>query len=242
VTTLIKLLTDRRVSSRRKIKELIKDGHVRVNGKIVRDLSLEVSEKDVILIKGRRLPPPLPKVYLLMNKPKGYITSLDDPKDRKTVRELLPYKFRKLKVYPVGRLDLQSEGLLFFTNDGDIANIVLNSGLEKWYLVKVSGFPDEKKIRLLRKGVKLKSGIKTLPCKIKFLRKTKSNSWYEVRLKEGKKNQIRQMFEKIGHPVLKLKRTRIGNFYLKGIPLGGIKVLGENDLKWLKALTNNSNV
>jgi len=242
VTSLIKFLTDRRVSSRRKIKNLIKDGYVKVNGKVVRDLSWEVGEKDIVLIKGRKLPPLLPKVYLLMNKPKGYITSLEDPKGRKTVKELLPHRFRKLKVYPVGRLDLQSEGLLFFTNDGDIANIVLNSGLEKWYLVKVSGFPDEKKIRLLRKGVKLKSGIKTLPCKIKFLRKTKSNSWYEIRLKEGKKNQIRQMFEKIGHPVLKLKRTKIGKFYLKGIPLRGIKVLGENDLRWLKALTNNSNV
>ncbi len=239
MTTLIKLLTDRRVESRRKIKNLIKDGFVKVNGKVVRELSYEVSDKDHITVKGKKIPPPIKKVYLLMNKPKGYITSLKDPLKRKTIWELLPYKLKKLKVYPVGRLDLQSEGLLFLTNDGDIANIVLNSGLEKWYIVKVSGFPEQKKIELLKRGIKLKSGIKTLPCKIRFLRKTKANSWYEVRLKEGKKNQIRQMFEKIGHPVLKLKRTKIGKFELKGIPLGGVKILSVEEIKWLRQYLKN---
>ena len=242
MTSLIKFLTDRRIDSRRKVKELIKEGKVKVNGEIIKELSFQVSEKDKITVKGKKLPPPIPKAYLLLNKPKGYITSLSDPKGRKTIYELIPYKIKKLKVYPVGRLDLQSEGLIFLTNDGDIANLVLNGGFEKWYIVKVSGFPEEKKIALLKKGVKLKNGIRTLPAKIKFLRKTKTNSWYEVRLIEGKKNQIRQMFEKIGHPVLKLKRVKIGEFKLKGIPLGGIKILGEKEIRWLFSTKDKKNV
>ncbi len=242
MTTLIKFLTDRRVDSRRKVKDLIKDGYVKVNGEVVRELSYQVNEKDKITVKGKKIPSPLPKVYVLLNKPKGYITSLADPEGRRTIYELLPYRLKKLKIYPVGRLDLQSEGLIFLTNDGDIANFVLNSGLEKWYIVKVSGFPEVKKIELLKRGIKIDKGKKTLPAKIRLLRKTKTNSWYEVRLIEGKKNQIRQMFKKIGHPVLKLKRIKIGKFELKGIPIGEVKILGENEIRWVIKEKEKKNV
>ncbi len=219
---LIKVLTSRRVATRRKAFELIKSGYVKVNGEVIFDATYPVGKDDIVEVKGKRIPREIPKVYLLMNKPRGCVTSTRDEKGRKTVMELLPYVYRKLKVYPVGRLDIQTEGLLILTNDGDFANYILNSGVKKKYLVKVKGEPDEKKIEYLKRGPKI-GGIKLKPMRIKFLRKTKTNSWYEVIITEGKKNQIRQMFDKIGHPVLKLKRVAVGEFELKGIPLGGVK-------------------
>ncbi len=228
---LIKYLTDLRVDSRRKIKALILDGKVEVNGKTVYDSAYQVKPTDKIKVKGKKIGKPPEKIYLLLNKPKGYLTAVSDNMGRKTIYNLLPYKIKKLKVYPAGRLDINSEGILFITNDGDIANKVLSSKFEKQYLVKVSGFPEQKKIEYLKKGVIIHKKIKTKPCKIKFLRKTKSNSWYEVILTEGKKNQIREMFKLIGHSVLKLKRVRIGPFVLKGIPLGKVKILSEDYIK-----------
>ncbi len=217
---LIKLLTERRVASRRKAFELIRNGHVEVNGEVVRDVSFFVKDGDRVKVKGKEIPPAPEKVYLLLNKPRGIVTSTKDNEGRKTVIELLPYRVRKLGVYPVGRLDIQTEGLVLLTNDGDFANYILNSGIEKRYLVKVKGMPDEKKIEFLRRGPKI-GKIKLKPMKIRLLRKTKTNSWFDVKIKEGKKNQIRQMFSYVGHPVLKLKRIEIGEFKLKGIPLGG---------------------
>jgi pseudouridine synthase len=228
---LIKYLTDLRVDSRRKIKELILDGKVEINGKTVFDSAYQVNPKDKIKVKGKKVGIPPRRVYLLLNKPRGYLTAVSDNQGRRTIYNLLPYELRKLKVYPAGRLDMNSEGLLFITNDGDIANKILSSKFEKQYLVKVSGFPEQKKIEHLKKGIVLYKRIKTKPCKIRFLRTTKSNSWYEVILTEGKKNQIREMFKTIGHSVLKLKRVRIGQFVIKGIPLGKFKILSEDYIK-----------
>ena len=224
---LIKLLTDRRVDSRRKIKEMILEGDVTLRGEVLREPARLIApeEMEQIRFRGRRLPLPPPTVYLLLNKPRGYLTTLKDPNGRPTIMDLLPKEVKKLKVFPVGRLDLQSDGLVLLTTAGDAADWILRGGWEKVYFVKVSGFPEEKSLEYLRKGVKLESGVVTQPCKIRPLRSAKTNAWFEVVLREGKKNQIREMFDRVHHSVLKLQRVSIGPLLLKGIPPGGIRIV-----------------
>jgi 23S rRNA pseudouridine2605 synthase len=209
-----KLIAAAGVASRRHAEELIAAGRVTVNGEVIKELGTKADpEKDHIKVNGKLINPQLKsreKIYVLLNKPKGYLSSVSDPEGRPLVTELLPPALGK--VHPVGRLDFNTEGLLLLTNDGDFTNYVTaaRNRVEKVYEVKVKGVPAESGIERLRRGITLDDGTRTAPAKIKMLHETQTNAWYEVLLHQGRNQQVRKMFELIGHSVLKLRRTRIG--------------------------------
>ena len=209
-----KLIAAAGVASRRHAEELITAGQVTVNGKVVKELGTKADpDKDHIKVNGKLINPQLQareKVYVLLNKPKGYLSSVSDPEGRPLVTELLPRSLGRL--YPVGRLDFNTEGLLLLTNDGDFTNFITSAKnrVEKVYEVKVKGVPSDEAIQRLRRGVKLDDGTRTAPAKIAKLHETATNAWYEVLLHQGRNQQVRRMFELIGHSVLKLRRVRIG--------------------------------
>ena len=210
-----KLIAAAGITSRRHAEQLISGGEVTVNGTIVTELGTKADpETDHIKVRGKLINPTLErreKVYLLLNKPKGYLSSVTDPDGRPTVLELLPASLGR--VYPVGRLDFNTEGLLLLTNDGDFTNFITSARnkVEKVYEGKVKGIPEEKAIERLRRGVTLEDGTRTAPAKIRRVGETEHNSWFEILLHEGKNQQIRRMFDLIGHSVIKLRRSRIGS-------------------------------
>lgn len=209
-----KLIAAAGVASRRHAEELIAGGRVTVNGEVIKELGTKADpDKDHIKVNGKLINPQLQsreKVYVLLNKPKGYLSSVSDPEGRPLVTELLPPSLGK--VHPVGRLDFNTEGLLLLTNDGEFTNYVTaaRNRVEKVYEVKVKGVPADGGIERLRRGITLDDGTRTAPAKIKKLHETQTNAWYEVLLHQGRNQQVRRMFELIGHSVLKLRRTRIG--------------------------------
>jgi 23S rRNA pseudouridine2605 synthase len=228
-----KILSEMGIASRRKAEELIAEGMITVNGRIATIGMKADPAKDHIKVGGKLLIKPEPKVYLIFNKPKQVVTSLRDPEGRLTVKDFL--RGIKYKIFPVGRLDYDSEGLLLLTNDGDFAHAVLHpSGkIQKTYLVKVKGTPEDAGVERLRRGVKLEDGV-TAPAKIKKMRLTENNSWFEMTIHEGRKRQIRRMFETIGHPVLKLKRTRINGIELGDLKSGGYRYLTPEEMSKMK--------
>ena len=209
-----KLISAAGIASRRHAEALITEGRVTVNGEVVKELGTKADpDKDHIKVNGKLINPQLEsreKVYVLLNKPKGYLSSVSDPEDRPLVTQLLPPSLGKL--HPVGRLDFNTEGLLLLTNDGDFTNFVTaaRNRVEKVYEVKVKGVPADAGIQRLRRGVTLEDGTRTAPAKITKLNETQTNAWYEVLLHQGRNQQVRRMFELIGHSVLKLRRVRIG--------------------------------
>jgi 23S rRNA pseudouridine2605 synthase len=209
-----KLIATAGIASRRHAEELILAGRVTVNGAVVKELGTKADpDRDHIKVNGKLINPQLKrreKTYVLLNKPKGYLSSVSDPEGRPLVTELLPPNLGRL--HPVGRLDFNTEGLLLLTNDGDFTNFVTaaRNRVEKVYEVKVKGVPPEGAIARLRKGIMLEDGTRTAPAKIKHLSETQTNAWYEVLLHQGRNQQVRRMFELIGHSVLKLRRVRIG--------------------------------
>jgi len=209
-----KLIAAAGIASRRHAEELIIAGRVTVNGEVVKELGTKADpEKDHIKVNGKLINPQLKsreKTYVLLNKPKGYLSSVSDPEGRPLVMELLPPSLGKL--HPVGRLDFNTEGLLLLTNDGDFTNYVTaaRNRVDKVYEVKVKGVPADSGIQRLRRGVTLEDGTRTAPAKIEKLHETQTNAWYEVLLHQGRNQQVRRMFELIGHSVLKLRRVRIG--------------------------------
>ena len=209
-----KLIAAAGIASRRHAEELIIAGRVTVNGEVVKELGTKADpEKDHIKVNGKLINPQLKsreKTYVLLNKPKGYLSSVSDPEGRPLVMELLPPSLGKL--HPVGRLDFNTEGLLLLTNDGDFTNFVTaaRNRVDKVYEVKVKGVPADSGIQRLRRGITLEDGTRTAPAKIEKLHETQTNAWYEVLLHQGRNQQVRRMFELIGHSVLKLRRVRIG--------------------------------
>jgi len=210
-----KLIANAGIASRRHAEQLITGGEVTVNGKVQTELGTKADpEIDHIKVRGKLINPVLQrleKIYVLLNKPKGYLSSVTDPDGRPTVLELLPESLGRL--YPVGRLDFNTEGLLLLTNDGDFTNFITaaRNKVEKVYEGKVKGIPDERAIERLRRGVTLDDGTRTAPAKIRKVGETENNSWFEILLHEGKNQQIRRMFDLIGHSVIKLRRSRIGS-------------------------------
>ena len=210
-----KLIAAAGIASRRHAEQLITGGEVTVNGKVITELGTKADpETDHIKVRGKLINPVLQrreKVYVLLNKPKGYLSSVTDPDGRPTVLELLPESLGR--IYPVGRLDFNTEGLLLLTNDGDFTNFITaaRNKVDKVYEGKVKGIPDEKAIERLRRGVTLEDGTRTAPAKIRRVGETEHNSWFEILLHEGKNQQIRRMFDLIGHSVIKLRRSRIGS-------------------------------
>ena len=235
-----KMIARAGIASRRHAEDLIVEGKVQVNGKVVTELGTKVDPaRDHVKVDGKRIQVESQKIYLLLNKPKGYITSVQDPEGRPTVMDLIIDV--KERIYPVGRLDYETEGLLLFTNDGDLARALMHPSteVEKIYWAKVKGRLTEEEMKKVEKGgISLPEG-KTAPCKIRFLRSTTAeNEWVEIILHEGKKRQVRMMMEKIGHPVAKLKRVGYAFLKLGNMPLGAYRYLSPIEVGKLKNLTN----
>jgi 23S rRNA pseudouridine2605 synthase len=231
-----KIISAAGVASRRAAEDLILEGRVRVNGKVVTELGSKADpEKDHIKVDGKLINPRQPKAYLMLNKPAGYVTTLSDPEGRPTVQDLL--KGVKARVYPVGRLDYNTEGLLLLTNDGDFAHLIMHPRheLPKTYLVKIKGVLTDETVNKLESGVYLKDG-KTAPARVKRLRKEEANSWVEVTIHEGKKRQVRRMIDHVGHSVIRLKRVRVGNLPLGNLPPGAYRYLTPEEVKGLRDL------
>jgi 23S rRNA pseudouridine2605 synthase len=226
------------IASRRKAEELIREGRVEVNGEVVREMGIKVGPDDVVTLDGEPLG--VAKSYtLVMNKPVGYVTTLSDPQGRPTVKRLLPDVGVMLK--PVGRLDMDSEGLLIFTNDGDLAQRLTHPkfGIEKEYLVTVEGSPDERALDKLRKGVWISEGGKTNPAKVQVVHADKAGKTASLRITihEGRKRQIRLMCEAVGHPVKTLRRVRIGPLLLRHMAPGECRMLGKKEIDALLSAT-----
>ena len=225
------------IASRRKAEEIILAGRVTLNGVVVRELGTKADlEKDAIYVDGVAIARPEKLLYFMLNKPKGYVTTVSDPEWRPTVVDILGKSAGR--VYPVGRLDYGSEGLLLLTNDGALAERMMKAGshMPKTYLVKVSGKPDERRIERLRQGIviELEDGrrVKTSPAKIRLF-EDGENPWYEVVLIEGRNRQIRRMFERVGHLVEKIRRVRMGPLVLDLEP-GRFRALTGKEIEQLK--------
>ena len=231
-----KIIARAGLASRRKAEELILAGRVRVNGRVVTALGTKAdAEQDSIKVNGKRIHAlGGPKLYLMLNKPKGYISSTADPEGRRTVMQLLG-RYRS-RVYPVGRLDYASEGLLLFTNDGDFANLVLaaKSAIPKAYQVKLNGNPGREDLERFRSGVKL-NGRLTAPARLRRVRPG-ANPWFEVVLTEGRNQQVRRMFRQMGFLVEKLKRVKIGRLSLGGLPAGKLRLVTDREVEGLRRL------
>ena len=209
-----KIIAAAGVASRRKAEALIVSGRVLVNGQVVTELGSKADpEQDHIRVDGKLLQGPERYTYVVLNKPRGYVTTVSDEKKRPTVMDLVQKV--KGRVYPVGRLDWASEGLLLMTNDGDLANALMkaSSNVPKTYVVKVAGQPEESKLDKLRRGVSIaeKGGrrVRTAPAKIRLIREG-DNPWLEVTIIEGRNRQVRKMFEEVGHHVEKIRRVQYG--------------------------------
>jgi 23S rRNA pseudouridine2605 synthase len=203
-----KILSRAGIASRRKAEQIITEGRVTVNGKVIAELGAKADiEQDHIKVDGKLIRSPKKLIYIALNKPKGCVTTASDPEGRETVMDLVPVKER---VYPVGRLDYNSEGLLLLTNDGEFANRITSaaSHVQKTYLVKVNGPLTKEQEQQFAEGIYM-HGKRTAPAEIKLVRRG-DNPWYEVRLVEGRSNQIRVMFKHFGRLVEKLKRVKIG--------------------------------
>ena len=231
-----KLIAQAGIASRRASEQLILAGEVTVNGEIVTELGTKADPgKDHIKVRGKLINPKIQKrvdVYVLLNKPKGYLSSSADPEGRKLVTDLVR---SRVKLHPVGRLDYNTEGLIILTNDGDLTNFVASSKMiAKVYEVKVKGLPNENAINKLRRGILLDDGFKTAPAEIKELRSTDKNGWFEVTLFEGHNQQIRKMFDAIGHSVVKLKRVAIGPISDRYLPVGESRLLTDDEVRSIR--------
>lgn len=231
-----KIIARSGIASRRKAEELIRHGLVTVNGETVMTLGTKVDPvHDHIKVEGRHLKSRPPDMFLMLNKPLGYISTLHDPAGRPTIKALVPKP--SIRLFPVGRLDYDSEGLLLLTNNGDIAQACLHPAhhVHKTYLVKIKGILEEPEIQKLRHGLMLEDGP-TAPAKVKKAGKAEANSWVEITIHEGRKHQVKRMFEQIGHPVLRLKRVQFGPLNLGTLPPGQTRYLTDkeaNDLRHL---------
>lgn len=230
-----KLIAQAGIASRRAAEELIKAGDVSVNGKVVTELGTKADpEKDHIKVRGKLINEKLKHqqhVYILLNKPKGVLSSVSDPEGRTLVTDLVKGAG---KLHPVGRLDFNTEGLIILTNDGKFTNKVTASRtIPKVYQVKTKGIPTDVAIRKLARGIRLEDGFKTAPAEIKTLKPTDKNGWYEVTLYEGHNQQIRKMFDSVGHSVVKLKRIRIGKISDAGLKVGDSRRLLPEELRSL---------
>ena len=234
-----KILAAAGVASRRSAEEMIEQGRVQVNGKVVTELGTKADAgRDHIRVDGKLLQGAERLRYFVLNKPKGFVTTVKDPEGRPTVMQF--FDKMKERLYPVGRLDYMSEGLLVVTNDGELANRLTkaSSGVEKTYLVKVAGQPTEDELDILRSGVAIERGkpgsskVRTSPARIRQVRQG-DNPWYEVVLIEGRNRELRKMFEEVGHFVEKIRRIGYGPLVLDQEP-GNLRELEPNELERLR--------
>ena len=231
-----KVIAHAGIASRRKAEQLIEEGHVRVNGKVVKELGVKVSSSDKVEVDGVPLEREEP-VYFMLYKPRGVISSVNDDKGRKVVTDFFP--MIEQRIYPVGRLDYDTSGLLILTNDGEFANTLMHPSnqIDKVYVAKVKGIPTKEALKTLERGVRLEDG-KTAPAKVKMqtVDKKKQTAIVEIIIHEGRNRQVRRMFEAVGNPVLKLKRERYGFLTLQGLKVGDARELSPHEVKQLRAL------
>jgi 23S rRNA pseudouridine2605 synthase len=238
-----KILARAGVAARRKSEEMVRQGRVTINGEIAHLGSKADSATDSIKVDGKRIQTSKTHRYLLLNKPRGYLTAVADEAGRPTVIQLVPQPMRKALI-PVGRLDYQTEGLLLLTDDGEFAQRISHPryGCHKTYEVKVKGTPEERQLDRIRRGIVL-DGRRTLPCRVEFLKSTAArdaeggNAWFGVELSEGRTRQIREMFFRIGHPVQKLRRIAIGALRDETLPVGALRELTEREIHLLRRST-----
>jgi pseudouridine synthase len=229
-----KILSNAGITSRRKAETLILDGRVSLNGKVVRELGTKaVLGKDEIKVDGKVIEPETDKVVLALYKPRRCVTTLDDPQGRPTVADLVS-DFPS-RVYPVGRLDYDAEGLLLLTNDGELAHRLQHPRykVDKVYLVKVRGHPPEEALALLQQGVKLEDGV-TAPAELNVLEDEKKTTWISLTLREGRKHQVKRMCAAVGHPVLRLRRTEVGPIDLGSMRPGESRRLKAREVRSLR--------
>jgi 23S rRNA pseudouridine2605 synthase len=228
-----KVIATAGVTSRRKAEQLILQGRVTVNGVVVIELGSKADlERDHIRVDGRLLRGATHRVYLLLNKPPGYVSTVSDPEHRPTVVSLL--RGIKERVYPVGRLDYYSSGLMLLTNDGELANFLMSrkSRIPRSYHVKLEGQPEPAGLRKLEQGISL-DGQRTAPAQIRLL-SARDKPWYEITLVEGRYHQVRRMFERIGQAVIKLKRVRIAFLTDEALGPGQFRNLSPTEVRRLK--------
>ncbi len=232
-----KYLAECGIASRRKCEQFITDGLVSVNGKTVTDLSTQIEPGDNVTCEGRRVNPARKHVYLVMNKPKGCVTTVSDDRGRKTVLDIVRTSYPDTRLFPVGRLDYDTEGMLILTTDGDLCNRLTHpsSEIPKIYLARVEGEVKESDLNVLRSGVEL-DGRKTGKCRAKLIeynRKTNMTA-VEVTISEGMNREVRRMFEAIGKHVDFLKRVAIGDLRLGGVDRGAFRKLTAEEVEYLK--------
>ena len=235
-----KIIADAGLASRREAERWIEQGNVEVNGKVVKQLgSLADPSLDSIKVSGKPIPRKQEEVYVVLNKPTGCLTTMaEDKRGRTTVMEYV--RVTKVRVFPVGRLDFNTQGVLLFTNDGTLAKKLLlpKYKVERTYKVKVSGMPNEKTLKRLTRGVHI-DGEKFKPIEAKIKKTSGKNCFLIMTLVEGKNRHIKKVCEHVGHPVIKLQRTHFGGLNLTGLPLGACRFLNPKEVKALKKLVVN---
>lgn len=231
------------VASRRHAEELIAAGRVQVNGQAVKTQGARIIPgRDRVTVDGRTIEPPTRHVYILLHKPEGYVTTVRDPQGRPTVLDLLPAEVRGMRVYPVGRLDIDTSGLLLLTNDGDFALHLTHPryAAEKHYVALVKGRPSQSALQALRNGVQIREDngrlYMTSLARVQILRQEGANCWLSLVIHEGRKRQVRRMLMAVGHPVLALRREGIGPLTLGDVPEGRWRYLTEDELTILRVI------
>jgi pseudouridine synthase len=232
-----KVLAHAGIASRRASERLIVEGRVTVNGAIIAELGAKVDpDRDAIKVDGKRVgTPPAHRTYLALHKPRGVVTTMSDPEGRPTVKDLL--RGVKARVYPVGRLDFDSEGLLLLTDDGGLARDLMHpsSGVEKTYVVKVKGQPTPEVLTRLSRGIPL-DGRRTGPAKVRLIRRG-DNAWLEITIGEGRNRQVRRMLQAVGHPVQRLRRVSYGGVLIGRLAVGGCRPLSAAEVSLLRRAT-----
>ena len=223
------------IASRRKADELTVNGNVKVNGRVMKELGYDVLPDDTVEVNGRVISADEKKVYIALNKPKGFVTTMSDDKDRLTVADLV--SDIPERIFPVGRLDYNTTGLLIMTNDGDLANKLSHPKhhVEKTYRVKVSGVLSGKRIGALRKGVDI-GGFVTSPARVTLVKQTEKSAVATITIHEGKNRQVRKMFKAVGCPVQELTRIAIGDIQLARLKEGTYRKLTKQEIEYLKNL------
>jgi 23S rRNA pseudouridine2605 synthase len=235
---LARFLAHAGVASRRHAEELIAAGRVRVNGITVTTQGTRINpERDTVTIDGKSVHAPTKRVYIMLHKPVGYVTTAFDPQGRPTVLDLLPAQLRRLRIYPVGRLDIETSGLLLLTNDGNFAHRMMHPrySTEKRYEALVQGCPTEDALAALRQGVTVvvedEGSYRTSPAQVRILQRVGANCMLALTIHEGRKRQVRRMLSAVGYRVLELKRVGMGSLVLGNLPVGKWRELTEEEVR-----------
>jgi pseudouridine synthase len=231
-----KILARAGLASRREAEQWILEGRVAVNGQIVRKLGSQADPaKDSIKVDGKRIQPAASPRYFAFHKPAGVMTTFNDPRGRPDLSPFVQRMGDRQRLFPVGRLDYNSSGLLLLTNDGELAQRLAHPrfGVKKRYRVKLSACPSEQEMAALRKGIRLEDGV-TAPARVRVLEKLKKNAWVEIEIQEGRNREVRRMFSALGYFVEKLIRDRVGSVALGALPAGAVRPLSQTEVVALK--------